>query len=73
MSSADTSNQNTNLDKGLLAKQMKIFHEFSFFQERRASTPPTPAQIRAINEESGDVWGTKFSRPTPLMIQVIIT
>jgi hypothetical protein len=38
----------------------------TFFKENRASTLPTPAEVRAINEGSGDICGTSFNRPPPV-------
>lgn len=48
--------------------QMKVFRESSFFTEKRASSLPTPAEIRALNEASGNVDGRTFDRPPPVMI-----
>lgn len=47
---------------------MKTFPESSFFKEKRASALPTPAEIRAINKKSGDVFATDFNRPPPVRI-----
>ena len=47
---------------------MKIVPESSFFKERRAPALPTPAEIRAINKESGNIRATNFNRPPPVMI-----
>lgn len=47
---------------------MKTFPESSFFKERRAPALPTPAEIRAINKESGKIRTTNFNRPPPVMI-----
>ena len=44
----------------------KTISDSSFFRERRASTLPTPAEVRAINEKSGDYFGTDFRRPPPV-------
>ncbi|CAI7638212.1 unnamed protein product [Penicillium bialowiezense] len=38
----------------------------SFFREHRAPTLPTPAEVRAINEESDNLRGTYFNRPPPV-------
>ncbi|KAJ6001357.1 hypothetical protein N7522_006584 [Penicillium canescens] len=38
----------------------------SVFREHRASTLPTPAEVRAINEESGHIRGIRFNRPPPV-------
>lgn len=38
----------------------------SFFREHRASTLPTPAEVRAINEEPGYIRGARFNRPPPV-------
>lgn len=45
---------------------MTTFPESSFFREKRASTLPTPAEIRAINKAYLDA--TDFYCPTPVMI-----
>lgn len=45
---------------------IQTFPESSFFKERRASTLPSPADIRAINERSGDIDATNFNRPPPV-------
>ncbi|KZL68998.1 phosphotransferase enzyme family protein [Colletotrichum tofieldiae] len=45
---------------------MEIFSESSFFKERRAPTLPTPAEVRARNEESGNIRATNFNRPPPV-------
>jgi hypothetical protein len=37
-----------------------------FFREFQASTLPTPAEVRAINEESGNIRSIKFNRPPPV-------
>lgn len=42
----------------------KVFPQSSFFQERRAPALPTPAEIRALNGETGD-WRTIFSHRAP--------
>ncbi|RHZ71791.1 hypothetical protein CDV55_105462 [Aspergillus turcosus] len=47
---------------------MKIFPESSFFKEKRADALPSPADVRAINEASGNPRGTRFNRPPPVMI-----
>jgi hypothetical protein len=36
------------------------------FSEHQASTLPTPAEVRAINEESGNIRGTRFNRAPPV-------
>jgi len=41
-------------------------YDSSFFREHRASTLPTPAELRAINQDSGDFRGKSFNRPTPV-------
>jgi hypothetical protein len=48
--------------------RMKTFPESSFFKELRARSLPTPAEIRAINKESGNVRATSFNRPPPVVI-----
>ncbi|KAH6654898.1 hypothetical protein BKA67DRAFT_636987 [Truncatella angustata] len=45
----------------------KIFPESSFFQERRGSTLPSPAEVRALNEASGHDRATSFNRPCPVV------
>jgi hypothetical protein len=47
---------------------MKIFLESSFFKERRAPALPLPAEIRAINQESGNIRSTSLDRPSPVVI-----
>ncbi|KAK2863665.1 hypothetical protein FQN49_004111 [Arthroderma sp. PD_2] len=47
---------------------MRIFPKSSFFVEKRAPALPTPADIRAINEESDDILATNFNRPFPVKI-----
>ncbi|KAF7863226.1 hypothetical protein EAF04_007308 [Stromatinia cepivora] len=47
---------------------MKIFPESSFFKENRAPTLPTPAEVRALNEKSGNIRATYFNRPPPVII-----
>lgn len=44
----------------------KTIPESTFFMERRASALPTPAEVRAINEESGSIRGRRFNRPEPV-------
>lgn len=47
---------------------MKIFLESSFFKERRAHALPSPADIRAINEGSGNASVTSFNCLPPVVI-----
>ncbi|KAJ5977579.1 hypothetical protein N7501_000921 [Penicillium viridicatum] len=47
-------------------KTTTTISDSSFFREHRASTLPTPAEVRAINEESGNIRGTSFNRPPPV-------
>lgn len=47
---------------------IKNFPKSSFFKQRRASDLPLPADIRAINEGSGDIRATSFDCPPPVMI-----
>jgi len=47
---------------------MKIFPESSIFKERRAHDLPTPATIRALNKESGNIRATEYNRPPPVII-----
>ncbi|KAK2049291.1 kinase-like protein [Colletotrichum somersetense] len=42
---------------------MKIFPEASFFKQKRASALPTPAEVRARNEEVGRFRAARFNRP----------
>lgn len=42
----------------------RTIYDSSFFREHRAF--PTPAEVRAINEKSGNVRGTRFNRPPPV-------
>ncbi|RDW93784.1 aminoglycoside phosphotransferase family protein [Aspergillus mulundensis] len=44
----------------------KTFLESSFFLEGRMPTLPSPADVRAINEKSGDIRATSFNRPPPV-------
>lgn len=44
----------------------RTFSDSSFFKEHRASSLPTPAEVRVINEESGNIRGTRFNRPPPV-------
>jgi hypothetical protein len=44
----------------------RTISDSSFFREHRASTLPIPAEVRAINEESGNIRGTRFNRPPPV-------
>lgn len=47
---------------------MKIFPESSFFKERQAHALPSLADIRAINEGSGNASVTSFNCPLLVMI-----
>lgn len=44
----------------------RTISDSSFFREHRASTLPSPADVRAIKEESGNIRGTKFNRSPPV-------
>ncbi|KAG9254520.1 kinase-like domain-containing protein [Emericellopsis atlantica] len=46
----------------------KVFPQSSFFQERRAPALPSPAEIRTLNEASGDYRAASFNRPSPVLI-----
>lgn len=46
----------------------EIFFDSSFFKNERASTLPTPAEVRSINHTSGNIQGKNFNRPPPVMI-----
>ena len=48
------------------SNSIQTFPESSFFREKRASTLPSPANIRAINEELNGIKGKKFNRPYPV-------
>lgn len=41
----------------------------SFLRKHQRSTLPTPAEVRAINKESGNIRGTIFNRPPPVKFQ----
>ncbi|KAJ5920361.1 hypothetical protein N7516_011219 [Penicillium verrucosum] len=45
---------------------IRTISDSSFFREHPASTLPTPAEVRAINKESGNIRGTMFNRPPPV-------
>lgn len=47
---------------------MKIFRESSFFKEKRADALPSPADVRAMNEASGNPRAASFNRPPPVII-----
>ncbi|GAQ10346.1 hypothetical protein ALT_7667 [Aspergillus lentulus] len=47
---------------------MKIFRESSFFKEKRADALPSPADVRAMNEASGNPRATRFDCPPPVII-----
>lgn len=47
---------------------MKTFPDSSFFKERPASELPSPAEIRALNAESGDMRAESFGRPSPVIV-----
>ncbi|GKT51827.1 uncharacterized protein ColSpa_12008 [Colletotrichum spaethianum] len=66
MSTADTSTQIISFDGSSVPGQTKIFSESSFFKERRAPTLPAPAEVRARNEEPGNIRATSFDRPPPV-------
>ena len=68
MSTVDTSKPSVNTEDPSISSQMTVFPESSFFREKRASALPTPAEIRAINQASGNVYATNFNRPPPVMI-----
>lgn len=44
----------------------RTISDSSFSREHRASTLPTPAEVRAINKESGNIRGASFNRPPPV-------
>lgn len=45
---------------------MRVFPNLSFFKESRAPTLPTPAEIRAINEQTGNLRAMTSYRPPPV-------
>ncbi|KAI0387046.1 phosphotransferase enzyme family protein [Hypomontagnella monticulosa] len=47
---------------------MKIFPESSFFQERRAPALPSPDEIRALNEQTGNIRASYRNRPPPVAV-----
>lgn len=48
------------------SSSIQAFPKSSFFKEKRASTLPSPADVRAINERSGDIDATNFNHPPPV-------
>ena len=46
----------------------KVFPQSSFFQERRASALPSPAEIRALNVASGHEKAESWNRPPPVIV-----
>ncbi|KAJ5194429.1 hypothetical protein N7491_001767 [Penicillium cf. griseofulvum] len=44
----------------------RTISDCSFFREHRASTLPTPTEVRAVNEESSNIRGTRFNLPPPV-------
>ncbi|KXG48816.1 uncharacterized protein PGRI_026860 [Penicillium griseofulvum] len=44
----------------------RTISDSSFFREHRAYALPTPAEVRAINEESVNITGRRFNRPPPV-------
>ncbi|KAF4506280.1 hypothetical protein G6O67_006381 [Ophiocordyceps sinensis] len=46
----------------------EIFPDSCFFKERRASALPPPAEIKAINEKSGNIRAISFNRPPPVIL-----
>ncbi|KAJ5560396.1 hypothetical protein N7513_002795 [Penicillium frequentans] len=46
--------------------RINTISDSSFFRENRPSTLPNPAEVRAINEGSGNIRGTSFNRPPPV-------
>ncbi|KAJ5557209.1 hypothetical protein N7494_001124 [Penicillium frequentans] len=46
--------------------RINTISDSSFFRKNRASTLPNPAEVRAINEGSGNIRGTSFNRPPPV-------
>lgn len=49
----------------------KVFLQSSFFQERRASTLPSPAEIRALNEASGHYRAASLSHPPLVTLRAL--
>ncbi|KAJ5289505.1 uncharacterized protein N7443_009758 [Penicillium atrosanguineum] len=48
-----------------------IISDSSFFREHQASTLPNPAEVRSINEGSGNIRGTRFYRPPPVKFPLL--
>jgi aminoglycoside phosphotransferase len=48
---------------GSTHNETSTISDSSFFREHRASTLPNPVEVRAINEGSGNIRGTRFNRP----------
>ncbi|KAK1515399.1 phosphotransferase enzyme family protein [Colletotrichum paranaense] len=64
MPAADISPSTTSFKRvSSVPSHMKIFPESSFFKQRRAPALPTPAEVRAQNEESDGTHVTSFDRP----------
>ncbi|KZL87709.1 phosphotransferase family protein [Colletotrichum incanum] len=66
MSTANNSTPIIGLDGPSAPGRMTIFSESSFFKEKRAPTLPLTAEVRARNEESGNIRATSFNRPPPV-------
>lgn len=49
----------------------RTISDSSFFKEHRASMLPTPAEVRAINKESGGICATSFNRPPPVKFPLL--
>ncbi|KAL1894959.1 hypothetical protein Cpir12675_003453 [Ceratocystis pirilliformis] len=46
----------------------KVLSQSTFFQERRASALPSPAEIRALNEASGHWRAASLNHPPPVIV-----
>ncbi|ESZ95245.1 phosphotransferase enzyme family protein [Sclerotinia borealis F-4128] len=66
-STAGNSNSVSNLSGSSISDQMTIFPGSSFFKKNRASTLPTPAEVRARNEKTGNPRAKYFDRPSPVI------
>ncbi|KAK1691088.1 phosphotransferase enzyme family protein [Colletotrichum godetiae] len=51
-----------------VSTQTTVLPETSFLRHGRAPALPTPAEVRARNEESDDIYATSFDRPPPVKL-----
>lgn len=49
-------------------EEFTSFPESSFFLEQRAAALPSPAEVRSINQATGNLRASLFNRPTPVII-----